>query len=322
MLLFDLNEDPTFGKALAAALDVPVAPHELRRFEDGECKQRPLTDPCGADVYLLQSLHGDRAHGPHDRLLRLLMFAATLREHGAARVTAVLPYLAYARKDRRTQGFDPNSLRYVAQLVEAVGVTQVIALEVHNPAAFENAFRCTTQPVASRPAFDPTVLAWAAVDPLAVVSPDPGGVKRAQLWHEALESRVGHPLGFAFCDKRRSGGQLGGTDLVAGKVRGMTAVLVDDLIVSGQTLRRAALALREVGASRVVACAAHGLFSDAACAALGDDAVSEVVVGDGVPWPGPAGSAPWQALRQKVRTASCVQPMAEAVRRSHEGWRR
>src|SRR5450631_770262 len=99
MLLFSLDPECKLAPALAAELDEAVAPHEDRAFDDGEHKYRPTVDPRGADVYVISSLHGGPIDSPHDKLLRLLMFVGALREHGAARVTAVVPYLAYARKD-------------------------------------------------------------------------------------------------------------------------------------------------------------------------------------------------------------------------------
>jgi len=154
MLLYSLDPECALAAALSVQLDQPLAKHEERRFEDGECKLRPLSDPRGEDAYVLLGLHGGPVDSPHDKLWRLLMFIATLREHGASRVTALLPYLAYARKDQRTKPFDPVSLRYVAQMFEAVGTDQVIALEVHNVAAFQNAFRCTTVHLDAHAAFD------------------------------------------------------------------------------------------------------------------------------------------------------------------------
>jgi ribose-phosphate pyrophosphokinase len=318
MLIFDLDRDSALGGALASELDRSIAPHEERTFADGERKLRPLVDPCGADVYVVHGLYGEPGDSVHDKLCRLLMFVGVLRDHGAARVTAVLPYLAYARKDRRTQPHDPVSLRYVAQLIEAVGTRQVIALEVHNVAAFENAFRCQTVHLEARDAFKAPARDWSVEGTLAVASPDPGGVKRAQLWREGLEASLARPVGFAMCDKRRSSGLLGGTDLVAGEVAGATVLLVDDMIVSGQTLQRAAHALLHAGARRIVACAAHGVYGEGAAAVLRDDAIAEVVTCDSVaPPPAVAG-----ALQAKLRTVSCVPLFAAALRRSHEGWRR
>lgn len=324
-LLFDLDDPGGVGPAVAQVLAAPLAAHESRRFDDGEAKHRPLVDPAGHDAYVVASLHGDALASPQDRLVRLLMFCGALRDHGAARVTAVLPYLAYARKDRRTQPFDPLSLRYVAQWFESAGVDQVFAFEVHNVVAFENAFRCVTRHLPSWPALA-TLLAppGTAASPgpatpasTVVASPDPGGVKRAQLWREALQARWGVPLGFALCDKRRSAGVLGGGDLVAGDVQGATVVLVDDLVVSGRTLQRAAQALRRAGAQRVVACAAHGLMSTEAVDALGDGAIAELLLCDAVPPP----AAVVQALGPRLRLAASAAVFADAIARSHARWR-
>ena len=184
MLMFSLAPAYPFALALAEALDVTLSPHEERLFPDGECKLRPLVDPRGADAYVVHSLHGGPIDSPHDKLCRLLMFIATLKDHGAARVTAVVPYLAYARKDQQTKPHDPVNLRYVAQLFDAVGVAQLIVLEAHNVAAFQNAFRCPTVHLSAHPVFGELAQEIAATGPLAVASPDPGGVKRALLWRE------------------------------------------------------------------------------------------------------------------------------------------
>jgi ribose-phosphate pyrophosphokinase len=318
MLIFGLDRESAFADALARQLGRTPTPHETRRFEDGECKLRPLVDPCGTDAYVVQSLHGEAGDSPHDKLCRLLMFIATLRDHGAARVTAVVPYLAYARKDRRTKPFDPLGSRFVAQMFEAVGTDGLITLEVHNIAAFENAFRRPALSLESRPAFDALVLEQVATGALAVASPDPGGIKRAQLWREELGQRLQRPIGFAMCDKRRTEGAVGGTDLVAGDVTGATVLLVDDLVVSGQTLRRAAAALRQAGATRVIACVAHALFSEAAATALAGDEIAGIWVSDSVP--PRAGQEAWEALQAKIRVVSCVPLFADTIGRRHDNW--
>lgn len=311
MLIFSLDPDSRFGPALAAELGEPIALHEDRAFDDGEHKWRPLTDPHGHDVYVVASLHGGPGDSPHDKLCRLLMFIATLRDHGAARVSAVVPYLAYARKDRRTKPFDPLGLRYVAQLLEAVGVAQVIALEPHNPAAFQNAFRVPTQALEAHRAFDAVAGGLAGPGPLAVASPDPGGVKRSQLWRESLAGRLSRPVGFALVDKRRSGGIVSSLELVAGDVSGATVLLLDDLIASGDTMRRAAAALRHAGAREVIAFAAHGLFIAPAAEVLGDPAITRIVVTDSVPTFRLPATGP---VAGKIQVVSAVPLFAGALR--------
>lgn len=317
MLLFSLDVSCALAPAIAADLDRSISPHEERGFEDGECKLRPLIDPRGADAYVIHSLHGGPTDSPHDKLCRLLMFCATLREHGAARVTAVVPYLAYARKDRQTKPFDPVTQRYVAQLIEAVGIGQVIALEVHNVAAFQNAFRIPTVHIEAHQVFNTALPEMAAASVLAVASPDPGGVKRSQLWRESLERQLARPVGFAFADKRRSAGLVTSENLVAGDVAGATVLLLDDLIASGDTMKRAALALRRAGASRVIACAAHGLLVGAAADLLADAAIDQLLLTDSVPsFRLPA----LAAVRRKLRVVSCAPALARAIRASHDAW--
>ena len=319
MLLFSLDPHCTLAAALAAELDEALSPHEDRGFEDGEHKLRPMVDPRGADAYVVCSLHGGPVDSPHDKLFRLLAFVATLREHGAARVTAVVPYLAYARKDRRTKPFDPVTLRYVAQLFEAVGLAQIIVLEVHNLAAFQNAFRCTTLHLEAHRAFDAGVRERVNAVPLAVASPDPGGVKRSQLWRESLEQHLARPVGFAMVDKRRSAGLVSSANLVAGDVDGMTVLLLDDLIASGETMRRAAQALRRAGAREVVACAAHGLFTGPAAEVLADVSLSQVMVTDSVP---PFRLPAAGPVARKLRVVSAVPLFAQAIRACRDSWAR
>ena len=319
MLLFSIDPECGFASALADALDESLSPHEDRSFEDGEHKLRPLVDPRGADVYVLGSLHGSPRFSPHDRLCRLLMFVATLRDHGAARVTALVPYLAYGRKDRQTQPFDPVAPRYLAQLFEAVRVDQLVVLEAHNLAAFQNAFRCPTLHLAAHLAFDAVVPAWVGDRPLAIASPDPGGVKRAQLWQASLEHRLARPVGFAMVDKRRSAGQVSSCGLVAGQVEGMAVLLIDDLIASGQTLRHAAQALRQAGAREVMACAAHGLFTGQAAEALADPSLARVLVTDSVPDLRLPATA---QVRDKLQVVTVAQLFAQAVRACRDAWPR
>ena len=265
--------------AVAAALGVEVDALEERDFEDGEHKTRLLQPVAGGDCYVLQSLHGHDGYSVNDRLIRVLFLLAELRDHGAARVTAVLPYLAYARKDRRTKPLDPVATRYVAQLLEAVGVDRVDTLDVHNPAAFENAFRVPVRNLEAGPRLAEVMLDRERSDTVAVVSPDAGGYKRAERFREILAERLGSRPGLAFMEKKRSAGEVSGETLV-GDVAGATAVLVDDMISTGCTLARAASACRQAGATTVLAVATHGLFTADAMATLGTASIDRLYVTD------------------------------------------
>jgi ribose-phosphate pyrophosphokinase len=312
--LYGLDPAPVLARAVANCLGQLLCAHEDRAFEDGEHKLRPLVDPRGGDCYVLDSLHGDPFDSPHDKLCRMLMFIATLRAHGAARVSAVVPYLAYARKDRQTKPFDPVGLQHVARLFEAVGTAQLVVLEAHNVAAFQNAFRIPTLHIEAHRAFGPALALPAGHAPLVVASPDPGGVKRAQLWREALAEHLARPVGFALIDKRRSGGLLGSEGLVAGDVANATVLLLDDLIASGQTMAQAAQALRQLGARRVLCFAGHGLFTADAASTLASDTIDAVVVTDSVPTFRLSADA---AVRSKLQVLSVAGLLAQAIADSH-----
>jgi len=313
-MLFSPEPSGTFAADVAAALRVDLAPLEARVFEDGEHKTRPLASVRGRDVYVVQSLFTDDGHSVNDRLVQLLFFMATVRDAGAMRVTAVTPYMGYARKDRRTKPRDPVTTRYVAQLFEALGTDCVVTLDVHNLAAFENAFRCRTAHLEVAPRFVAELAPGLADLPVTVVSPDAGGIKRAESFRRRLEAALGRPVGAAFAEKHRSSGVVSGEGFV-GPVDGRTAIIVDDLIAGGTTVARAARTCRERGAQRVIAVASHGVFAPSAPDVLGGADVDRIVVSDSIP----AATLPDGPFAAKLERLSVAPLFAEAIRRLHGG---
>ena len=282
LALFTLAGTEDYAKRMSIQLETPISLVEERSFEDGEHKIRPLVTVEGIDAYVIHALYGDETHSVNDKLCRLLFLIAALKDHGAARVTAVTPYLCYARKDRRTQLYDPVTSRYVAALFEAMHTDRVSAVEVHNVAAFENAFSCPTQHIETAELFASHFAPLARDNQIVVVSPDAGGVKRAEQFRRALEGKSGQTIDNAFVEKYRSGGVVTGGALV-GSLEGKTAIILDDLISTGTTLLRAAKACRAAGAVRVYAAATHGLFIGKAAEMMKDPLLDGLVVTDTVP---------------------------------------
>lgn len=312
--VFVLNDSCVLGNQVCAELGVARSAHEEREFDGGEHKARPLVDVGRSDVYVLQSLYGDPLHSANDKLCRLLFFIGALNDAGAARVTAVVPYLAYARKDRRTRENDPVTTRYVAALFESVGTHAIMAMDVHNVAAFQNAFRCQTIHIEAQALFVAAIAPLVAGGCVTVVAPDAGATYRAHLFRQALSTALGATVGAAFAEKHRSAGELSG-DLLVGDVNGKTVIIIDDLIATGSTLARTAVTCRRLGATRVIAAATHGLFTGEAAAILGGGAIDQLVVTDTVP--------PFRLEHGPVRdrlTIVCTAPLlAAAIRTAHAG---
>ncbi len=313
LAIFALEGSRPFGERVAARLSTALAAHEERDFEDGEHKARPLQAVRGCDAYVVHSLHGDEAQSANDKLCRLLFFCGALRDSGAASVTAVVPYLCYARKDRRTKANDPITSRYVASLFESIGIARVIAVEVHNVSAFENAFRNPTWHVECAPILAAHFAPLVSGEAVVAVSPDAGGAKRAQRFREELQSLTGNDVGSAFMEKSRSAGVVSGR-VLAGDVRDATAIIVDDLISTGGTLVRAARACRAAGARRVFAAAAHGLFMDGAPELMTESSLSGIVVANTVP----SFRLP-QESADKIVMVDISGAVAQAVAACHEG---
>jgi ribose-phosphate pyrophosphokinase len=314
LMLFALGASRAYGERVSRTLEVPLSSHEERDFEDGEHKARPLVNVRNRDVFVLHSLYADTTASANDKLCRLLFFIGALKDASAANVTAVVPYLCYARKDRKTQPRDPVTTRYIAALFDAVGTDKIVTLDVHNLMAYQNAFRCRTDHLEAAKLFVDHFAALLGKEDVTVVSPDPGGVKRADRFQSALSHRLERPVTNAFVEKYRAGGVVRGEALV-GDVKGRTAIILDDLISTGGTLARAARACRANGATRVYTAATHGLFVSGAEALIQEAAVESIVVTDTIP----PFRLPAEAIGTKVTIIESAPLFAEAIGRIHGG---
>jgi ribose-phosphate pyrophosphokinase len=265
-------------------------------------------------VYAIQSLHGDAGQTVNDKLVRLLFFIGALKQAGAARVTAVVPYLCYARKDQQTKPRDPVTTRLLACLIESVGTDRVLTIDVHNPAAYQNAFRCGADLLDARAVFARHFAETIGGERVVAASPDVGGVKRADRFRRTLAATLGREVPLVFMEKYRSAGEVSGETLV-GDVAGASVIILDDMISTGTTMARMGRAARAAGARRVFAAATHGVFLPAANEAIGGDAFDRVVVTDTIT---PLRLRP-DVARRKIVVLSVAPLFAEAIRRLHAG---
>jgi ribose-phosphate pyrophosphokinase len=313
-LIFAPGESRALGQAVSEKAGIELATLEEREYEGGEFKLRPLQPVRGRTVFVVQSLAGTQETPIAQRLVRLLFLLQGLRDAGADRVVAVIPYLAYARKDRRTKPRDPVYTRYVAQLIEATGTDRVVALDVHNASSIDNAFRIPVDHLSALPMMAAHFTQHLPTGRLAVASPDIGGIKRAQTFRELLERRTGKEVELVFVEKRREGGVVSGGTIV-GNASGRAVIVLDDLCASGSTLLRAASALRAAGAASVHAAVTHTPVEAGLAALLAAEDITQVIATDSV------GCAPNinAAHRGKMKLLSAGELLGCAIARMVSG---
>ncbi|WP_137822677.1 ribose-phosphate pyrophosphokinase [Pseudomonas sp. D(2018)] len=283
-LLFALHEARPFAERVARHLGIPLGTVAERTYEDGEYKCHPLEPVAGKQVVVFAGLYAEPGLSVHDKLCRLLFLCSAIKDAGASHLLVVSPYLCYSRKERRIQAQDQVITRYIATLLEASRVDSLITMEAHNQAALDNAFRIPTVNLDNARLFADGFIGWDDGGPVVVASPDLGGIKRAELFRQALEVRLGRAIGHACVEKYRRDETLSGGMLV-GEVEGCTVILLDDLISTGSTLLRAAQACHAGGARRIFAMATHGLFTEGT-GMLESPLLQGVAISDSVPLPG------------------------------------
>jgi ribose-phosphate pyrophosphokinase len=275
---------------------------ETRRYEQGEYRIRPLDDVTGNAVVVVRSLYGDRNESVHDKLCQLLFLTATLRDAGASRVLTVVPHLCYARQDRVVRPRDPIATRYVAILLEASGVDDIISVDPHNQSAFQNAFRCHTVSVEATDLFADHITETMTDTNLVIVSPDIGSIHRAETLRHALCERLSTDIAGAFIEKHRVDG-VASSQMVTGEVSGKTAILVDDVIATGATISRAADVCAGAGATSVAVVATHA-FGGGIQGALASSAIDRLTITDTIPLEG--GTSEWSARVTVLPTADLL----------------
>ncbi|MBO9703303.1 MAG: ribose-phosphate pyrophosphokinase [Sporocytophaga sp.] len=310
--IFSLNTGKQYAEEVARILGMHLASHEEREFEDGEHKIRSLESVRGKEIFIIQSLFSEDSMSVNDKLCRLLFLIGSLKDACALKITLVVPYLCYARKDRKTKDWDPVSTKYLAQIIEAVGTDHVVTLDVHNLQSFQNSFRCYTDHLEARTLFADYFATLAENEDIVVMSPDAGGMKRAEEFSESLGKRLQKEFPVIFMEKKRSEGIVSGSSLV-GDVKNKTVIIIDDLISSGTTLSRAASACKESGALKVYAAATHGVFSEEANVNFKSDALDRIIITNSIP----DIRINAEVKEKKMVILDTVSLVAECIRRLH-----
>ena len=270
--LFSGSANIPLATEVARYLGMDLGPMLRKRFADGELYIQIQESIRGCDVYLIQPC----CHRVNDNLMELLIMIDASRRASARQITAVIPYYAYARADRKTAGRESITAKLVANLITEAGANRILAMDLHSE-QIQGYFDIPLDHVYGSPVLL-DYLASKNLPDIVVVSPDVGGVARARAFAKKLNDA---PL--AIIDKRRQAHNIAEVMNVIGDVKGKTAVLVDDMIDTAGTILEGARLLRKEGARQVYACATHAVFSGPAVSRLSSGLLEEVIVTNTIP---------------------------------------
>jgi ribose-phosphate pyrophosphokinase len=298
LMVFTGNAIPRLAAAVADHLGIGLGKATVGRFSDGEVMVEILENVRGKDVFVLQSTCAPT----NDNLMELMVMVDALKRASAGRITAALPYFGYARQDRRVRSSRVAiSAKVVANMLEVAGVDRVLTMDLHAD-QIQGFFDIPVDNIYAAPVLLADVARQNLSDCI-VVSPDVGGVVRAR----ALAKRLDTDL--AIIDKRRPKANVSEVMNIIGEVRGRSCVIMDDMVDTAGTLTKAADALKEQGATRVLAYCTHAVLSGNAVERVTQSALDELVVTDSIPLSADGLACP------KIRVLSCAQLLSETILR-------
>lgn len=273
MMVFAGNSNPALSRAIAAHLQMPLGKATVGRFSDGEVLVEIAENVRARDVFVLQSI----CRPTNDMLMELLVLIDALRRASAASITAVIPYLGYARQDRRPRSARvPITAKVIANMIASVGTDRVLTVDLHAD-QIQGFFDMPMDNVYASPVLLGDI--WKQEYPdMMVVSPDVGGVVRARAVARRLDN-----ADLAIIDKRRPRANEAEVMNIIGDVEDRTCVLVDDMVDTAGTLGQAAKALKQRGARKVVAYCTHAVLSGSALENIEKSELDELVVTDTIP---------------------------------------
>jgi ribose-phosphate pyrophosphokinase len=298
--LFSGSAHPELAREIAQVLGIPLGQARLRRFPDSEVAFQIEENIRGTDVFIVQP-----TCTPVDmNIMELLIMIDAFRRSSAARITAVIPYYGYARQDRKDKPRVPISAKLVANILSAAGTNRVLTMDLHK-AQIQAFFDIPVDHLFAAPVMI-SYLSRLEYPRLTIVSPDVGGAERAR----AYAKRLG--AGLALIDKRRSDDGTAEVMNVVGDVRGRTCIIQDDIIDTAGTIQKAAVALSEAGAERVLAGAVHGVLSGPAIERIEKAPLEKLIVTNTIPLSGE------RARCGKIVVLSVARLLGQAIRNIHE----
>jgi ribose-phosphate pyrophosphokinase len=275
LMLFSGRSHPVLAQLIADQLNIELGEVELKTFANGETYCRYRESIRGADVFIVQACHGRAAN---DYLWELMVMIQAAKLASANRITAVMPWFPYSRQDKKSSPREPITAKLLADVLDAAGVDRVLTMDLH-AGQIQGFFRIPVDHMTALPLFARYYRETLGLhgDGVVAVSPDPGRAKMATKFAQMLDAD------FALMNKQRPAHDIAAVTQVVGEVSGKVAIMSDDIIVTGGTLIAGAEALLEAGATKVYACATHGLFPGDALESLDASKLTGIAVTDTVP---------------------------------------
>jgi len=298
--LFTGSAHPALAKEVVEHLGIPLGAARLHRFPDTEVSFQIDENIRGTDVFIVQP-----TSAPVDEhLMELCVMIDAFRRSSASRITAVIPYYGYARQDRKDKPRVPISAKLVANLLGAAGANRVLTMDLHKP-QIQAFFDIPVDHLFAAP----VIIEWLArqsLGPVTIVSPDAGGAERARAYAKRIDADL------AIIDKRRTEDGSAEVMNVIGEVKGRVCVIADDIIDTAGTIQKAAQALKDNGASRILASAVHGVLSGPAMQRIEAAPIDRLIVTNTIPL------GPEKAASGKIVSLSVARLLAQAIRSIHE----
>lgn len=299
MKIFSGSANPAMTQEIATYLGTQVGAIKIANFSDGEIYVQIQDSVRGTDVFLVQPI----CHPVNYNLMELMIMLDAFKRASAHSVTAVIPYYAYARQDRKAQGREAITAKLVADLLTTAGATRVVAMDLHAP-QIQGFFDILMDHLHASPVLIDYILKKRYED-LVIVSPDVGGVGRARAYAKKLDA----PL--AIIDKRRPKHNTAEVLNIIGDIKGKSCVIIDDLVDTAGTLTEVAKLLMKEGAREVAACCTHGVLSGPAIERLEASPLTELIITNTIPLPA-------EKQLAKIKVLSVAGLLGEAILRIHE----